>query len=187
MGLQRPCHLASTLQAQQLWCQVGTRESVRTVAAPGAFEPKAKRKGKVSEAERALVAQFVADQPAAITTAQVAALAKLTRRSKEVIQGLIADAREGFLAAAPRYAEIHKQATEAALAAGSVGGLEVALKGSQWALERATYDGMGVIEKAKGGGGDSGPRILIGIRVGAVDNPNTVIPISVTPMVVPDE
>lgn len=136
------------------------RSGVKSTVPPKVF----KRSGSISNAEKALVSQFVQDQPCALTTSQVNGLAKTLRRSREAVRDLIAEVQEGFIEAAPRYVEIHRLATEAALAHGSVGGLEVAQKGAQWFIEKASIDGKGIIEKATSA--PTGTRIMIGVRIG---------------------
>src|SRR2546423_1165453 len=94
-----------------------------------------RRVGPLTKVEKALVDQFVADQPREITPEQVRALAKLLRRSPNTIRQCITQARDDFASHAHRYVEIHHEAVETALAKGDPKSLEVALRGSQWALE----------------------------------------------------
>lgn len=128
-----------------------------------------KRSGGISDAERNFVAQIVLDQPGELTPSQVHGLSKALRRSKGVIKNLIEDAQEQFRSNAGRYVDVHMQATEAALSSGSVAGLEVAQKGAQWAMERLSAEGARIIEPKVEGAAQAGPRVLIGIRVGAID------------------
>ena len=120
-----------------------------------------KRMGVPTKADKALVAQVVLDQPAEITPAQITGLAKTLRRSKDAIKQMIEEARENFVAGAERYVEIHREATEAALADGDN---EQALKGAQWALQNISAEGVRVVEKTVEA--SSGSRIMIGIKLG---------------------
>lgn len=142
----------------------------KTIAAPPrVFAPrKSKRTGSFSKVEKALVAQFVADQPTEVTPAQVSGLARTLRRSKDAIRKMVEDAKENLQASVDEYREIHLQATRDAAAADSVGGKEVAIKASQWAMENIAADGVRVVEKAKMEA-PTGPRILVAVRVGGVD------------------
>src|SRR5580692_3921563 len=121
---------------------------VRSLLNPDNSKPKPifrKRPGAPTKADKALIAQFVQDQPSEITPRQIVGLSKTLRRSKEAIKKLIEEARENFVESAGRYVEIHKAATEAALSAGDN---EQALKGSQWALTNLSAEGARIIDKA---------------------------------------
>jgi hypothetical protein len=122
-----------------------------------------KRKGPVSKVEKALVAHVIQDTPGIITTAQERGLATALRRPKEVIKEMIDEAREKFVKSSLRYVEIHKSATENALADGDN---EQALKGSQWALTNISAEGARIIDKQNTE--TNTPKVLIGIRVGGV-------------------
>ena len=139
-----------------------------------------KRKGGITEAEKSLVAQVVLDQPREMTPRQVNGLAVALRRSKEVVKGLVEEARENFVSAAPRYVDIHRQATEQALSYGSVAGLDIAAKSSQWYLERVSEDGVHIVDKPESG--PKGSRIMIGIKVGNIDAQVETIEIPTEPM-----
>lgn len=148
---------------------MGTRQSIRRIGGP-------------SDAEKNLVAAVVIDNPGEITGKQVAGLAKALRRSPAAIKSMIEDAREKFQGNAGRYVDIHMQATEAALRRGSDRSLETATKAAQWAVERSSGQGVRVIDPkvAAGEAGPAGPRIMIGIKIGSVDQPQTEIPIDAT-------
>jgi hypothetical protein len=130
--------------------------------------------GSVTNAEKSLVAQFVADQPSEITTRQVNALGRLMRRTPDAIRKLIEEARENFQSNADFYVKAHKQAVETALDATDRFGnpdpkaLDAAIRGSQWALENVSAEGVRVVDKAKTEG-PTGPRILVGINVGGLN------------------
>jgi hypothetical protein len=128
----------------------------------------------VSPIERDMVARFVMDQDQPITPVQERAMARMLRRSPEVIRDLIQDARVTFATRAPRYVDIHLRATEEALASGTVTGLDTALKASQWAIERIAADGARVIDPTKAVA-SSGPRIVIGVEVGLIKQAVTEI------------
>lgn len=138
-----------------------------------------KRVGSLTLAEKNVVAALVSDSPREISPNQVTALAKALRRSKSAIKSAIEDAQAEFHGSAGRYVEIHQQATEAALKNGSVAGLEAAMKGSQWAIERIAHDGARIVEAKGGETQAAGPRVLIGIKVGGLDATKDV-PVDVT-------
>jgi len=155
---------------------VGTRQSVRRAGAP-------------STAEKNLVAAVVLDNPGEIKPSQINGLAKALRRSPAAVKSMIEDARAKFQGNAGRYVEVHMQATEAALRRGSDRALEVATKAAQWAIERSSGEGARVLDpKVEAGeSGSKGPRIMIGIKVGSVDSPNTEIPIDATITELPND
>lgn len=129
-----------------------------------------KRPGQPTAVEKDFVAQLVADQPAEMTNSQVNALARTLRRTKETTRNLIEEAKNRLIDRSSRYADIHIQATEAALADGDN---EQALKGSQWALTNISGEGARIVEKAVEA--PTGAKIMIGIRLGGIDQPVTAI------------
>lgn len=149
--------------------------SARSVL-PQYRKPSNKRKGKPTEPEKALVAQFILDQPAEITTKQVNGLARTLRRTKDTVLKMIEEARDDFQDGAKRYVEVHKQAIEAALANGDAKSLHVAVQGAQWAMENLTAEGVSIIEK-KQDTGSKGGKLMIGIQIGGIrkDEAATVI------------
>lgn len=131
------------------------------------------RQGPTTDNEKDLVAAFVMDQPGTITDDQENALAVALKRTPGVIKKLIQDARHNFAAKAGRYVEIHAEATEKALSSGTVNGLETALKGSQWAIERIAEDGARVVDKATEA--PAGAKIVLGIQMGGITTPGVVV------------
>lgn len=125
-----------------------------------------KRFGSLSKIEKQVIAQVVHDSPAEVTPQQVSALALTLRRSPEAIRNAVADARESFSADALNYVEIHKQTVEAALKAGDSKSLEVARKGSAWAITNIAHEGKRVIDRPESG--PQGSKIIIGIRIGGI-------------------
>src|SRR5437867_455313 len=103
-----------------------------------------KRHGKPTEAEKALVAQVVQESPFVVPDSQIGSLARGLRRKKEDIKAMIEGAREKFVESSQRYVEIHKSATENALADGDN---EQALKGSQRALTNISAEGARIVDK----------------------------------------
>jgi len=103
-------------------------------------------------------------------------MARMLRRSPEVVKELIQDARVTFAKRAPRYVDIHLRATEKALASGTAAGLDTALKASQWAMERIAADGARVIDPPKASA-SSGMRVIVGVAVGGIKPPVTEIPL----------
>lgn len=148
--------------------------SARSVITPGAKPgQRFRRQGKPSEAEKALVAQVVQDQPTTITPSQINGLAKALNRTPAVIKQLVAEARENFVAAAGDYVAIHKQAAQLALANGDAKSLDVAVKASQWAIQSISADGQRVVERTTSE--PTGQKIFIGINVGGVSAPQAVV------------
>jgi hypothetical protein len=94
-----------------------------------------KRVGPLSDAEKTIVEQFASDQPCEVTQEQIKTLAKLMRRSPKAIREHLECAREAFACHAQTYVEIHREATERALASGTSQGLEVARRACEWAME----------------------------------------------------
>lgn len=139
-----------------------------------------RRHGTATKAEKAFVAQFIADQPTAITPQQERSLAKTMRRSKDLIRSMIEEARENFVAGAQDYVDIHKQATAGALRTMD---FDAALKGSQWALEHISAEGARIVDPPKAMTGPTGPRIQIGIKVGGIDSPVTEIALPTQPVI----
>jgi hypothetical protein len=153
-----------------------SKPDAKSTKGPGVFR-KGKRPGGVTVAEKELVAQFVLDQPCEITPSQTNALSRVLRRSKELTRSLIEEARENFQSSASHYVEVHKQAVDTALANGDAKSLSVAVEGSQWALESMGADGVRIVDKPTKDKGISGPRILIGVAVGGIKDPQTVVSI----------
>lgn len=145
------------------------------------FEPRSKRGGPVTQTERALVTKFVNDQPREMTTSQVNSLAKVLRRSREVVRSLVEDAREEFQASADFYVKAHKESVTKALLVTNKDGehdpkaLDVAARSSQWALENLSAEGVRVVDKPTAGKGETGPRIMVGINVGGLNTPAVTI------------
>jgi hypothetical protein len=131
-----------------------------------------KKRHKPTDAEKALVAQVVLESPLAITDSQIGSLARGLRRSKESIKALIEEARENFVCSSQRYVDIHKEAMEQALKNGDAKSLEVASKGSAWAITNISAEGTRLIDKGKEE--NSGVKIMIGLKVGG-KNENTPI------------
>lgn len=141
------------------------------------YKPKkpSHRYGPPTDAEHALVAAVVADQPATITPAQTKALGTVLRRTESAVEKMINKAREKFVLSAEQYVDLHKKATEKALAKGD---LMVATKAAQWALANMSAEGVRVVDKPSADVG--GSRINIGIRVGGVDAPMDAITVEPT-------
>lgn len=115
------------------------------------------------------------DNPGPLTSKQETALSVLLKRDRTQVRTLVEDARDNFAASAPDYVKIHRDACEAGLESGDPKGFAVAASGAQWALENMSFDGARVVDPPKKDKGPSGPRILIGVKVGGVDQPATVV------------
>lgn len=134
-------------------------------------KPKAKKRvfrraGRLTKTDKAVVAAMVKDAPGELTTKQVSALSAALRRTPNAIRDAVVEAKESFNADALFYTDTHKQVVAAALANGDSKSLEVARKGSAWAMTNITQDGKRIIDKVESG--PQGARILIGIKVGGV-------------------
>lgn len=123
-----------------------------------------KRRGALTNAEKDLVTQIVQDQPREMPSSQVAALARGLRRSKALIQQAVAEARDRFVEQAERYVDIHRSATENALADGDN---KTAQAGAQWYLENVAGEGVRIIDKTKEEA-PKGTRIIIGLALGGL-------------------
>ena len=133
-----------------------------------------KRNGAVTKVEKDLIARVIADQSAEMTTSQVNALAIVTRRSRATIKKAVEEAHETFVDRSQRYVDIHLQTVEAGLSSGTDKGLEVAQRGSQWAIENISEGGARIVEKASKDE-NTGARIMIGVRIGGIDESKTAI------------
>ena len=123
-----------------------------------------KKLGSFTDAEKTIVEDIVAQSPGGLNTSEVNALARVLRRNREIIKAAVIEAAETLADRAGRYADIHLQTTEAALANGDAKSLEVAARASQWALENISVDGVAVVEKKADK--PTGPQINIGVIVG---------------------
>lgn len=158
----------------------GARSVISKPVPTKVFEPKTKRTGSITKTEQALVTQFVLDQPREVTTAQVTALSKVLRRSKEAVKDMVVRAREEFNASADFYVLSHKQSVERALNVTTKEGeydpkaLDVAARASQWAMENLSAEGQRLVDKPAAGKGEMGPRIMVGINLGGMNTKPTV-------------
>lgn len=142
---------------------------------PNADQLAANRWAAKKERHLAVVKQVVQDTPGSVSDAQVNGLARSLKRSKAVILQLIDEARETLAGAALDYVQMHKEAVEKAVANGDAKSLEVAIKGTQWAMSNLSLEGKRVIDARQVDGG-GGPRILIGIKLGGLVQPASDAP-----------
>ena len=160
---------------------MGARGFARTIKGSGRKSHKRlpRRVGTTTQEEKDLVRQFVMDQPGEIQPRQERSLALTMRRSPDTVRHLIAEAKLHLGEAVEHYVDVHRQAVDTALANGDAKSLEVAVRGSQWAMENIAVDGVRVIEQASKT--PTGPRIMIGVRIGGANttdnggNPDTVV------------
>lgn len=108
-----------------------------------------------------------------VTVKDVTALAAVTGTRKLDLLRIIEEAKERFSGAAVDYVNLHKQATETALANGDAKSLDVATRASQWAIERMEHEGKRVVSKEAKTEGNGSTKILIGINLGG-KNPTFV-------------
>lgn len=155
---------------------MGTRQSI------------ARRAGPITIAEENLVTALVLDSPVELSSKQVNGLAKALRRPASTVRVIIEKAQTKFRSKAERYVDIHMEATEKALEQGTDKSLEVAAKAAQWALERMSGEGVAVLEPVKvDPKGNSGAKIIIGVRVGGMKANDEAPAIETTVTEVPNE
>ena len=123
-----------------------------------------RRGGNPTKAEKDLVRQFVQDQPCEVKPSQVQALGRVLRRTPEAIAKLITEARETLADNAQFYVQTHRQAVEDALAMDSAHGKDIAIRGSQWAMENIGTGSDRIVEKEVKG--PTGTQIMIGVKIG---------------------
>jgi hypothetical protein len=154
------------------WELQGDREmaNAKDVARKVVFRTTAnpKKRGEVTEPEKALIKQLVLDNPGPLTKTQTAALAKVTRRTVEQVQAVIEEAAVEFAESAKDYVWLHKQAASDAYATGD---FETAVKAAQWAIEKMGKGKARIVENVKTPTGEGGTKIMIGIKLGGM-NPN---------------
>lgn len=130
---------------------------------------KARRRGKLSQVEKAIVAEVVHDSPfKQLGEKQIDALAVTLRRNPEAIISAIANARETLQLSARPYVDIHRKAVEGALAAGD---FDVARKGAMEMVDKISArnaDGKveRIVEKVEAE--STAPRVQIGIMLGGL-------------------
>ena len=124
--------------------------------------------GPTSKAEKVFMEQFVANHPQEVTPIEVRALTKLLHRTPQVTKRLLTEARDKFIASAGHYVDVHKQAIDTALANGDPKSLEVAVRGSQWAMENASEGSTRIVDKSSPE--SAGPRVLVGIKIGGLND-----------------
>lgn len=133
-----------------------------------------KRSGRKKMTESQAIEKVVAMNLGKVSSTEVTTLAQKLHRREDTMKRWVQDAKEKFLKNASRYVEIHHQAVEDALAAGSEDPkyLEVATRGAQWAIERLRVGNEGVVEQEKTGPSE-GLKVLIGVKVGGLNEVST--------------
>lgn len=139
-----------------------------------------KRTGPVTPEEKLVVAHFIAAQKQELSAAQERGLAQTLNRSTDMVKRIIDEAKLTFVERAGRYVDLHMETVETALANGDAKSLEVARRGSEWAIEHASMDGHRVVEAEKVAA-DTGVKIVVGVQVGGAVMPNTQV-IEVAPV-----
>lgn len=125
---------------------------------------KYKRAGAATKAEKAIVRAVVQDSPTEVTPSQTMALAKMFNRSHGAVKSLVNQARQNFIADAEFYVDAHRTAVEGAIATLD---FDVARKGAAWAIEHVSGEGKRIVDKPESG--PSGVRIMVGVRIGGVE------------------
>ncbi len=123
-----------------------------------------KRAGSPSKTEKAIVAAIALDTPGPVTPSQTTAIARMFNRSEGAVKSMLAQARENFTNDALHYVDIHRAAAEGALATND---FDTARKAAAWAIEHVSSEGKRIVEKAESG--PSGVRIMVGVRLGGVE------------------
>lgn len=123
------------------------------------------RHGNITPKEKKIIALMLEDQPQDLNREQIDNLALILRRNPETIKQLVLQARDQFIDNAKLYVEVHAKAVQSAYHNGE---FDTALRGSQWAMENLSSEGVGVIEAASKAGPDSGPKVVIGVNLGGM-------------------
>jgi len=126
----------------------------------------AKQSAHYSREETHFIEGIVQRAKGPISPDKVNQIARRLDRPARSVKDAIQKAREKFALRAERYVDIHLDAVESALQSGTDDALEVAMKGSQWAIEHIRSEGSGVIETLDKN--DSGMKIMIGIKLGGM-------------------
>ena len=132
-----------------------------------------KRSGCPTKTEKAIVAALALDAPRAITPSQTTAIARMFNRSEGAVKNMVAQARENFTNDALHYVDIHRAAAEGALATND---FDTARKAAAWAIEHVSSEGKRIVEKAESG--PSGVRIMLGVRLGGLEQQEVAIAFS---------
>jgi hypothetical protein len=101
-----------------------------------------------------------------VTRRDISALVQVTGTPRDLILPIIEEAKTKFSGAAVDYVDMHKQATQMALANGDAKSLDVATRAAQWAIEKIEHKGQRLISKEAKVEGVSGTKIMIGISLG---------------------
>lgn len=94
------------------------------------------------------------------------------------LKALIERAKFNFAAKAERYVEAHAESVEAGLKLGNAAGLRMAAEASQWAMEHMALDGARVVDPPVKVEDHGGPKILIGVQVGGINQQPTTIDVT---------
>lgn len=101
-----------------------------------------------------------------ISAVKVGLIARTLGRSKDVVKEMIDQARLNLADDAVDYVDMHKAATQMALANGDAKSLEVATRAAQWAMKNTSLEGKHVVEQAQQV--SSGTVINIGVKLGGL-------------------
>lgn len=127
------------------------------------------RNRRVTQAEKLVVAELVADSPSNIPNkVDIDNLAIALRRSPSTIQSIVSQARDRLVSNALAYVDLHKDAADKALAIGDLG---EARKAAEWAIEHiSSRDADGKVESIveRIESESNAPRIQIGIALGGI-------------------
>jgi len=125
------------------------------------------RRGRIPRAQEALVAKVVADGE--VTEAQLQGLSMALQRPESTIKHMIQTARRHFNENAEHYVKTHREVVDKAAASEDPKALEVAVRGSQWAIEHMSADGERIIDKDTKG--PSGVQVFVGLKFGGMKTP----------------
>lgn len=127
----------------------------------------AKRPGRVTKDEKAVVKAIVRQAGGDLPLDRTKALAKVFNRPVGAVKAMVTRAKDNLAADAEFYVDTHRDAVETALEHGKATSndkmLEVARKGSEWALEHTSGDGKRIIDQPSSA--PQGTRIMIGVKL----------------------
>lgn len=140
-----------------------------------------KRSGKTTKDEKEVVKAVVRQAGGDLPLDRTIALAKAFNRPVGTVKAMITRAKENLAADAEFYVDTHRQVVQDAADVGRATYndklLEVARKGSEWALEHTSGDGKRIVDQPSSQ--SSGTRIMIGVKLSNTTiQPQTAIDIS---------
>jgi hypothetical protein len=142
--------------------------SKRRPRKPRTIVPDSRKAGRLTDSEKSIITNIIAESPGDITPAQTEALAITMRREPDTIADAVAAARVKLQENLGRYVDIHREAAELALATDDP---DVARKASEFMITHVSARRKdGKVERLieAPASEPNGPRIQIGIALGGV-------------------